>query len=121
MSERIGHKNGFTLIEVLASMIILSIGVLGLAPLIISAIQGNSFGNDMTNATFLAQDKIEELRNVNYDLMTSGQDTVGAIQRQWAVQRNTPSTGVSKITVQASWSDVRGSNHQVTLITLRAK
>ena len=121
MSEKIDHKKGFTLIEVLASMIILSIGVLGLAPLIISAIQGNSFGNDMTNATLLAQDKIEELRNVNYDLMTSGQDTVGTIQRQWTVQGNTPSTGVSQITVQASWSDVKGSNHQVTLITLRAK
>ncbi len=121
MPQKIGNKNGFTLIEVMASMIILSIGVLGLAPLIISAIQGNSFGEGMTDAALLAQDKIEQLRNSNYDLMASGQDTVGTVQRQWTIQKDTPSIGISQITLRASWTDVGGNNHLVTLITLRAK
>lgn len=114
-------KNGFTLIEVMASMIILSIGVLGLAPMIISAIQGNSFGDDMTDATLIAQDKIEELRNINYALIASGQDTVGTVQRQWTVQNDTPAIGISQITVQTSWTDEEGNSHMVTLVTLRAE
>ncbi len=119
--KRLISKEGFTLIEVLTSMVIFSIGVLGLAPLIIATIQGNSFGDDMTRATLLAQGKIEELRNVNYDLMSSGQDTVGTVQRQWTVQKDVPSIGISQITVQTSWVDEEGNTHLVTLTTLRAE
>jgi len=121
MLKMFGSKNGFTLIEVMASMIILAIGVLGLAPMIITAIQGNSFGEDMTDATLIAQGKIEELRNISYDLMASGQDTVGTVQRQWTIQNDTPAIGIRQITVQTSWTDQGGNSHLVTLITLRAK
>ena len=121
ITRKLVHQDGFTLIEVMASMIILAIGVLGLAPLIIATIQGNSFGDDMTRATLLAQSKIEELRNISYDLMSSGQDTVGTVQRQWTVQKDVPSIGISQITVQTSWVDEEGNTHLVTLTTLRAE
>jgi len=121
MLKMFGSKNGFTLIEVMASMIILAIGVLGLAPMIITAIQGNSFGEDMTNANALAQDKMEELKTISYSLMASGQDTVGTVQRTWTVDRDNPITGVSQLTVITQWLDEGGNQHQVKLMTIRAE
>ena len=54
-------RDGFTLIEVMVSIIILSIGVLGLAPLMAVSITGNAFSNEATRANVIAQDRIEEL------------------------------------------------------------
>ena len=46
--------NGFTLIEVLVAIVILSVGLLGMASLTVAIIQGNKFSNDLTTATTLA-------------------------------------------------------------------
>ncbi len=121
ITRKLVHQDGFTLIEVLASMVILAIGVLGLAPMIISAIQGNSFGNDMTRANTLAQDKMEELKTMSYTLMSSGQDTVGSVERTWTVNRDDPIPGVSRLTVITKWYDEGGNSRQVRLMTLRAQ
>ena len=57
------NKKGMSLIEVMAAMVILAIGILGLAPLMVVTIDANSFANELTEANTLAQDKIESLRN----------------------------------------------------------
>lgn len=57
---------GFTLLEVMISLVILSIGLLGLAALTATVIKTNSFSDDFTTATTLAQDKLEELANLSF-------------------------------------------------------
>jgi len=60
-------KKGFSLIEVLVSMALVAIAMLGLAQLFILSIMNNSQADRMTNATFLAQQQIEQLRTFTYD------------------------------------------------------
>ena len=67
MHRQITNKQGFTLIEVLIALTILSIGVLAVAAMQIGAIKGNTSACGLTEASALAQDKLEELLGVNYD------------------------------------------------------
>ena len=61
-SKRDG-QDGFTLIEVLIAIVILSVGLLGMASLTVGIIKGNKFSNDLSTATTLAQDKMEFIRS----------------------------------------------------------
>ena len=63
---KIDNNKGFTLIEVLVAMVILSVGLLGTAALITGIINGNKVSNRITTATVLAQDKMEEIKSVGY-------------------------------------------------------
>ena len=64
---RVVHdRRGFTLLEVLIALIVFAVGLLGIAGMMIASIRGNTFASRLSAATNLAQDKIEELRNVPY-------------------------------------------------------
>jgi prepilin-type N-terminal cleavage/methylation domain-containing protein len=55
------NENGFTLIETLVAMVILSIALLGIAQMQLSAMQGNRSSYDMTEASALGSDMIEQM------------------------------------------------------------
>ena len=68
------HRNkakGFTIVEVLVSLLILSIGVLALGVLQIASIQNTQGGYMRTQATFLAYDMIDSMR-ANIPAVTNG-------------------------------------------------
>ena len=48
------------------SLVILSVGLLGLASQTLSVIKANSLSDQMTRATVLAEDKMEELKRLGY-------------------------------------------------------
>jgi len=58
-------EQGFSLVEVLVAILLLTVGLLALAKMQTGAVASNAFGNELTQATFLAQDKLEELRLLN--------------------------------------------------------
>ena len=66
MESMVTREKGFTLIEILISTLILAVGLLTLARMQVAAMNGNLTGNQMTVATTLAQDQIEELRVLGY-------------------------------------------------------
>jgi len=55
---------GFSLVEVLVAMTILSIGILGITGLAGTSVKSGAFAQNMTQATNLAQDRIEALQSV---------------------------------------------------------
>lgn len=57
-----GHHRGFTLIEVLVALLVLSIGLLGLAALQITSLQFNTDSYARTQATLLAYDILDRMR-----------------------------------------------------------
>jgi len=58
-------QGGFSLLEVLVAVILLAVAFLALAKMQTNAAHSNVFGNQLTEATILAQDKIEALRSLN--------------------------------------------------------
>jgi len=58
----LGHASGFTLIEVLVSVLVLSIGLLGLASLQATSLRFNNDSSSQTLATYLANDMADRMR-----------------------------------------------------------
>ena len=59
------RQSGFSMVEVLVAIILLTVGLLALATMQTQSVASNNFGNQLTEATFLAQDKMEELKLLN--------------------------------------------------------
>ena len=118
-------QRGFTLLEVLIALAILSIGLLGLASLTASVIRTNDFSDDFTTATALAQDKLEDLANTSYDLLSDNSDTVdadgssnssGKYGRDWDITDNI-STKAIEVTV--SWTSMQSISKSISFSTIR--
>ncbi len=128
--KKIKNSNGFTLIEVMIAILILSVGMMAMALLQISAIRGGAFANQMTQAAIDGQDKIEELRNTNYSTLAGGQDTVVSgngmtYTRTWTVTESPPpgTTGPSTFKMKTihltiSWTGPEGQTHHVEFSTI---
>lgn len=127
MKRKLRNDSGFTLIEVMVSMIILSIGVLGLAPLMAVSVTGNSFSNEATRANVIAQDRIEQLKNMAFGGMpysdsTSSDPYYGCLARVDDVtsDANVPA-GVYRINVRITWTDQSGVDRRLHFYTYRTK
>lgn len=119
MKIRKRNQRGFTLLEVMISIIILSVALLALAGLQIISIRGNSFGGTMTEAVTLARDKIEDLKRDDWSSVAPGNDiqVFRGINyaRNWAVVQTADKT--KEVTVTVSWDN---GTHQVSLATTLA-
>ena len=67
VGRKLRGKEGFSLIEVLVALVILAVGLLGLALFQTTAIKGNAIASKWTVATELAQDRLERFRHVDWD------------------------------------------------------
>lgn len=65
-------NNGFTLIEIMIAIVILSVALLSMASTTVTVIKGNQVSNKATEAIAFAQDTMEDLRNKNFYLGTNG-------------------------------------------------
>lgn len=54
-------QNGFSLIEVMISILVLSFGLLGVAAMQVTSIKVNSIANKVTSASTILQDRVETL------------------------------------------------------------
>ncbi len=125
MNKAIRRPKGFTLIEVVAGLVILAVGLLGIAALQATSTTGAFFSSNVTQATILAQDKLEYLRNVSdrdpaldSGLHSEGPISSTVLSRQYTVVEDAGNS-MKTITVTVQWSD-RG-NHAVSLSTIRSK
>jgi prepilin-type N-terminal cleavage/methylation domain-containing protein len=103
---------GFTLLEVVVSMIIFSTGLLMLVPMIVTSQKGNIFADWTTRAAHHIQAKIEEIKNTHN--FTSGQDHPEGMTRTWTVEDY--SAFLKKIKVEMTWLDKdRLEHHNITV------
>jgi len=118
-------KKGFTLTEVLIGLIILSIGVLAITTVHITSIRSGYSSNNTAQATILAQDKLEYLKNLPYtdSDLSSGQHNEGILSgtifsRQYTIVEDAGNS-LKTITVIIDWAD--HGNHSISFSTIRAK
>ena len=65
--EKRNREQGFTLIEVLVAIVILTVGLLAVGTMQISAIRGNFMSGNTSTALSLASEKMEDLLNKDYN------------------------------------------------------
>jgi len=102
-------REGFSLIELLVAMLVLSTGLLGLGRLTVGVIEGNRASRDHGVATLLAQDRIEGFKGLGGGGASSTEDygTLAGFpsyKRVTEVRPDTPEPGLSTVTVTVSWS-----------------
>ena len=113
------RQEGFTLIELMIAIVILSVGLLGMATLTGSIVQKNKLSNDLTAATTLAQDKLEEVRANGYASAVSETKTACAgdfSEYQREVTVSTLSAGIKQVTVKVYWGP--SDAHDVEIKTI---
>lgn len=125
----IAGRGGFTLPEVLVAIVFITLGILGFAFNTMGVIRGNTISGNVTVATSLAQDKLEELKAQpalgNLDNCAFPPESIkatgeagGIYNRCWTIGDFNASTepGLKVVTVTVSWRDYL--NRQVVLSTL---
>ena len=68
-------KAGFSLLEVMVAVVVLAFGLLAIMHLFPIGLRASKISQDTTVASFLAQAKIEELRNTGWTSLSSGTTT----------------------------------------------
>jgi prepilin-type N-terminal cleavage/methylation domain-containing protein len=78
-------KGGFSLVEVIVAMMVLTIGLLGLAAGTGWMIRSVHFGELETNRSTALQSAVETVRATPYQLLEDGSDTFGNYTVEWTL------------------------------------
>jgi len=118
-------RKGFTVAEILIAAAVLSLAILAIAGMFPTAYQNVTYGGRITQATNLAGQKMEELKNSSYaSLIVSStpyndpnNPIEGIFSRSWKIEDSGLPAGLKRITVTVSWSTAFGPKN-VQLMTL---
>ena len=119
------HKKskGFTLIEVLITLIILSVSLLALAGLMAMTTKSNASGGHITEASTFAQDRLEELRATLWASIPVGgssDQVTGSTGINYARNSNVVLNGnLRTVTISINWAD--RTNHSIRLLSVMAQ
>ena len=109
----LSDNRGLTLLEVMISMIILSIGLLGLTPLMVLSIKANDISNNAIVASNIARDKLEYLESLDSIPSTSFSESESEVQPGYSrttiindnSSDNTIPEGLLRVTIAIDWTD----------------
>jgi len=93
------RRNGFTLVEIIVAMIILTVGVLGLASTTVYVVRQTTMAELSTERTAALQTVVERLRASDYDALASGSDSVGVFEVTWSVSTGNRSKLLTVVTL----------------------
>lgn len=104
ISKNSKRQSGFTLIEVMVAMLLLSIGMLMLLPMMVVSMQSNNLARGFTDSSMLIKQKMEDLKNMS--IPVSGADSVGTAARNWTV--TDAADNLKKLVINVTWIDRDG-------------
>jgi len=118
----VSSASGVTIAEVLVALVFMAVVTVGMTGLAMAIFQGNAKSRAMATAVYLAQDRLETIRNTPYANITSanfpaeGYDGIKigptpypahspfpSFQRSVTIQDNIPIAGMKRIVVTVSW------------------
>jgi prepilin-type N-terminal cleavage/methylation domain-containing protein len=140
---KIMDKKGFTLVEVLIAMFILSVGILAVVSMLTTSLRSGSFGRATTVSNRLIQQQMEEAKSMGFSTMVNSMCGLGVPQAAGfigsctitkymvfnnrtatdaKVNYSVPSGGLSSVTYEVTMQSVK--NHpmkDVDMVTGKAK
>jgi prepilin-type N-terminal cleavage/methylation domain-containing protein len=118
------NSKAFSLIEILLGLLILGVALLGLAQMQVTSIRGNFFSHYLTQASYVAQDRLEFLNNLPLDSaqLQAGSHNDGtanvsniAFSRSYSVVTD---GGLTSIHYRVTWND--GVGRSISFSTIRS-
>ncbi len=126
--------HGFTLIEVMIALSIMSVGVLSIGLAQLSALKLSTMSSRLSQGMYLAEEQMEIFRSTPWGpifttaatnvpdpqgLLTPVQGDSAQFNRSWTITPNAPPHGLTEITVTVVWSNSNGARQTVALRGLR--
>lgn len=126
--KKLRNEKGFTLLEILVAITLLSVSLLGMAGLTAAVVKGNDFSSRVTTASTLAQDKMENMTNLGYAntdvvdaTVTEDYNTIPNYpfyKRVTFTDVDNPGLGMKTVTVTVFWAE---DTHSVAPQTILAQ
>ncbi|MGR5207930.1 type IV pilus modification PilV family protein [Vibrio sp. PNB23_22_6] len=126
----ISKQQGFSLIEILISFLLLGVGALGLTKLQIYMERKSDYAIQSMEALRLAENQLEWFRTrgasaalstistASFASISTGSSVIGSYTVQWDVPAATVSGSLKTITITSSWQDRTGETQSVELKTM---
>jgi len=120
------NSKGFTLIEVLISLVILAVSLLALAGLMTTSTRNTASGGRLTEAATFAQDKLEELRAMSWESLPLNQISDSPMSRpgvqydrSWIARPNALNADIKEIEITIRWTDA--TSHSLRFFSALSK
>ena len=123
-TDLIKRHAGFSLVEAMIALFVLTVGCLGVVGMFVLADQAAAQSAAYDDAAGMAREVMESTRAVPYDeLLRAGRDgeeLIGPFRRRWALQPDRPAAGLATLSVEVTWHDARGRARRLELGMVRA-
>lgn len=111
--QRLERRGGFSIVELLLSVVVISVGVVGFASAVGLASLELWFGRRDTDISMVVTDQLEQLKAIGHDAAAPGSRTEGDLQFDW----QTVGTNPKKVVLVTSYLAHDGSAKADTFVT----
>ena len=122
--RKASKEKGFTLLEVIIAVSVLTFGLLAVASMQATAIRGNYLSGNLTGASTLAGDRVEKLLSMGYsdaDLDVGDHSNSRDLYTiSWNVAQNAAFNNTKTVNVTVSWTE-RGSQKTLVMQGIKAR
>jgi prepilin-type N-terminal cleavage/methylation domain-containing protein len=87
MAAKRDPRSGFTMVEVIFAVMILAVGLLGMAGTTALVVQQVTAADLSTERSAALQTAIEQIKATPFDQLTDGSDSVGVFEVSWSVSK----------------------------------
>ena len=121
------ERSGFTLIELMIAIVLVSLGLMGLYTMVMGTIHGNTFSRNYMTATVLAKDQIERIIHADYTTVVVANypaqeyNTMAGFEqfrRTVTIDVDVPETNTKTVRAIVSWRNNSGETRNITLSTI---
>lgn len=114
-------SKGFALLEIMLSLLLLSVGVVSIAGLYVTALDSGLDAEQTNIAVNLAQKRMEEIYNLTYASVVSESKTAlsapfASYSRQVTAAEIGSPAGLKQVTVTVFWT-IKGKEASISLVT----
>ena len=121
VQQSIRPNAGFTLVESMLTLALVSMSLLALAGLQITALRGNALARRITTAVSIAEQRIEQLKNASYaNIQAEAATQVTASNLHFTRQvtvTNGPLPNTKSVSVLVSWQE-QSKTHTLPIATI---